>query len=275
MNTTPASLKRFFQNNNPEYVSKLHLKFCGVNMKLHFSFIVLLLAAKASFAQLKITFPSKDDVTVTADWYPVNSESQTILLCHQNGFSRGEYRETAQKLNKLGFNCLAIDQRAGGEVNGVPDETARDAKEKKKELTPINAEQDIQAAVDWLFQKYNRRIILFGSSYSASLALKVAKENDHVFAVVAFSPGEYFESKDFVAKHVSGLKKPVFLTSSKQEAPAVTELSKDILSLVKLQYIPKGEGDHGSKVLWSSKPENQDYWAALMSFLNRMKKENE
>lgn len=245
-------------------------------MKLHRSlFLVLFCCASASFAQLKITFPSKDDVTITADWYPVNSESQTILLCHQNGFSRGEYRETAAKLNKLGFNCMAIDLRVGKEVNGVVNETAQDAKEKRKALNFSNAEQDMEAAVDWIFRKYDRRVILLGSSYSASLALKVAKENDHVFAVIAFSPGEYFDSKDFVAKHISGLKKPAFLTSSRSEAAGVTELTKDVMSLIKVQYIPKGAGDHGSKVLWSTAPENQDYWAALMSFLNRMKKENE
>ncbi len=244
-------------------------------MRTNIFIILFLVAASSSFAQLKITFPSKDDVIITADWYPVNSESQTILLCHQNGFSRGEYNETAVKLNKLGFNCMAIDQRVGVEVNGVVNETAKDAKDKKKVLTFINAEQDITAAIDWLFSKYKRRIILLGSSYSASLALKIANENDHVFAAVAFSPGEYFEGEKFIAMSVNGLKKPVFLTSSKEEAPAVTELSKDIISLVKIQFIPRGEGDHGSKVLWSSKPENQDYWAALMSFLNRMKKENE
>lgn len=237
--------------------------------------IVLIACVKTTFAQLKVTFSSRDDVTITADWYPVNSESMTILLCHQNGYSRGEYAETAMKLNKLGFNCLAVDLRAGAEVNGVKNETAADAKKKKKALTFNNAEQDIEASANWLFEKYNRRIIVLGSSYSASLALKVAKDNENVFAAAAFSPGEYFEGKNFFAKHVSGLKKPVFLTSSKEEAPAVTEASKDIMSLIKIQYIPKGEGDHGSKVLWSTSAENQDYWAALISFLNRMKKENE
>jgi len=244
-------------------------------MKVYTLLFLFLVIGKFSTAQLKMTFPSKDEVTITADWYPVNSESLTILLCHQNSFSRGEYAETAKKLNMLGFNCLAIDQRVGKEVNGVENETTKDARTRGKTLSYINAEQDIVAAVDWLFAKYNRRVIILGSSYSASLALKVAKENNNVFAVAAFSPGEYFEEKNFISKSISGLKKPVFLTSSKEEAPAVTELSKDVMSLVKLQYIPKGNGDHGSKVLWSKSDENQDYWAALVSFLNRMKKENE
>ena len=92
-------------------------------MKQRILLLLFLLGAKTSFAQLTVTFPSLDSVTITADWYPVNSESQTILLCHQNGFSRGEYAESARKLNMIGFNCLAIDQRVGNEVNGVTNET--------------------------------------------------------------------------------------------------------------------------------------------------------
>jgi dienelactone hydrolase len=244
-------------------------------MKTSTFFFLFFFIAAFSSAQLKMTFPSKDGVTITADWYPVNSESQTILLCHQNGFSRGEYSETAKKLNMLGFNCLAIDQRAGKAVNGIENETAKDAKAKGKNASPQNAEQDIDAAVNWLYEKYNRRIILLGSSYSASLALKVAMENNYVFAVAAFSPGEYFDDKNYISKSIIGLKKPVFLTSSKEEAPAVTDLTRDVMSLVKVQFIPKRAGDHGSKVLWSKSDDNQDYWAALVSFLNRMKKENE
>ena len=244
-------------------------------MKPYAFLFLFFFTAEISIAQLQMTFPSKDGVTITADWYPVNSESETILLCHQNGFSRGEYIETAKKMNMLGFNCLAIDQRAGKAVNGIENETAKDAHAKGKTASPLNSEQDIAAAVDWLFEKYNRRVILLGSSYSASLALKVAMENNHVFAVAAFSPGEYFDEKNFISKSITGLRKPVFLTSSKEEAPAVTELTKDVMSLVKIQFIPKGAGDHGSKVLWNKNSENQDYWAALVSFLNRMKKENE
>jgi len=244
-------------------------------MKPNILLLLFFFIAHFSSAQLKMTFPSKDGLTITADWYPVNSESHTILLCHQNGFSRGEYLETAKKLNMLGFNCLAIDQRVGKEVNGVVNETAKEAAAKGKPQNYINAEQDIVAAVDWLYAKYNRRIIVIGSSYSASLALKIAKENNLVYAVAAFSPGEYFGEKDFIAKAINGLKKPVFLTSSKEEAADVTELTKDVMSSIKLQFIPKGAGDHGSKVLWSKSEENQDYWAGLMSFLNRMKKENE
>ncbi len=225
-----------------------------------------------SNAQLKITFPSKDSLTITADWYPVSENMPVILLCHQARFSRGEYSETALKLNKFGFNCLAIDQRFGNEANGVTNETAAEAKRLKKSQTNLDAEQDMIAALDYLFGKYKKPIIILGSSYSASLALAIAKDNNHVFAVAAFSPGEYFVQKDFVAKHIDGLNKPVFITSSKEEADAVTDLVKDVVSLIKVQYIPKSKGDHGSKVLWNSSSLHEEYWIALMSFLDKMKK---
>ena len=234
--------------------------------------ILFIMAYQVTNAQLKLTFPSKDGLMITADWYPVNSAFPVILLCHQNRFSRGEYIETALRLNKFGFNCLAIDQRSGEEMNGIVNETAAEAKKRKKGQTYLDAEQDILAAIDYLYEKYKRKIILTGSSYSASLVLKIAKENEHILGVAAFSPGEYFDQKDFVAKSINGLNKPVFITSSKEEADGVTDLVKDVVSMIKVQYIPKSGGDHGSKVLWSSKPGNQEYWIAYMSFLNKLKK---
>jgi hypothetical protein len=108
--------------------------------KEHFILLLLSLISLKSGAQLTVTFPSKDSLTVTADWYPVDNDRPVVLLCHQNRFSRGEYRETALKLNKFGLNCLAIDQRIGDEVNGVRNETAAVAKAKK--ITPSFADAE-------------------------------------------------------------------------------------------------------------------------------------
>jgi dienelactone hydrolase len=223
-------------------------------------------------AQLKVFFPAKDELMITANWYPVSSDYPVILLCHQNGYSRGEYAETALRLNKFDFNCLAIDQRVGKTVNGVLNETAADAEEKKKSQSFEDAEQDILAALDYLQTQYKQKVIILGSSYSASLALKIAASSDRVSAVVAFSPGEYFSDPHYISSSIEKLDKPVFITSSRKEADGVTQLVRDVNSKIKIQYIPKQEGDHGSKVLWSTSPQNQEYWIALMSFLNKVKK---
>ena len=226
----------------------------------------------ASQAQLTVTFPSRDSLLVTGDWYPVENTLPVILLCHQNRYSRGEYRETAIKLNKFGFNCLAIDQRVGDEINGVKNETAARAKQQKLNPAAADAEQDILSGIDFLYEKYHRKIILLGSSYSASLVLKIAAGNPKVLAVIAFSPGEYFPDKKHVSKNISTLTKPVFVTSSLDEAAGVTDLVKDVNARIKVQYIPKSKGVHGSKALWDNNPDHNEYWVTLMSFLNRLKK---
>ncbi|MGY8687411.1 MAG: hypothetical protein ACKVHP_06705, partial [Verrucomicrobiales bacterium] len=77
-----------------------------------------------------VSFDSQDGLEVTADLFMAheNPETPFILLFHQAGFSRGEYREIAPRLNQLGFNCMAIDQRSGNAANGVTNETAQRAK---------------------------------------------------------------------------------------------------------------------------------------------------
>ena len=236
---------------------------------LLFAFIFSILQASA---QLKVTFPAKDGVNVTADWYPVSSNLPVILLCHQNQYSRGEYSETALRLNKFGFNCLALDQRVGDICNNVKNETAEAAK--AKHLTPVyeDTENDINAAVDFLFEKYKKPIIIVGSSYSAGLALKIAAENNKIMAAAVFSPGEYFTDKSYIGNSIKTLMKPVFATSSKAESADVTDLLKDVNSRIKIQYIPQSAGEHGSKVLWPNMPGNQEYWIAFMSYLDKLKK---
>ncbi len=241
------------------------------DMRKLFIVAILLFVQQFASAQLKLNFPSGDGLMITADWYPVSSNLPVILLCHQNNSSRGEFIDACLRLNKLGFNCLAVDLRVGAEIKGTPNETAEAAKKKNLKPSYQDAEQDMVAALDYLYQKYNRPITILGSSYSASLALKVAAENPNVASVIVFSPGEYFDDKKFVSNHIQKLNKPIFATSSRSEADGVTDLLKDVNSRIKIQYIPASRGDHGAKVLWPDSQYNQEYWIALMSFLERIK----
>ena len=218
-----------------------------------------------------LTIPAPDGLTVTADLYVADSAAPVILLCHQAGYSRGEYLETAKRLQKFGFTSLAIDQRSGKECNAIRNETARAAAIGHYQRNYIDARPDIAAGIDFLHSNYHRKVIVLGSSYSASLALVEAKENPNVAAVVVFSPGEYFGEKDFISKKIAGLDKPVFATSSLSESAAVTDLLKDVTSALKIQFIPTTEGNHGSKVLWPTNSNNQEYWLTLMAFLSKIK----
>lgn len=231
-----------------------------------FSLVFILFALQIN-AQEKITFPSLDGLSITADYYKGLKTRPVILLCHQAGYSRGEYLATAKALQKMGYVCLAIDQRSGGAINGVSNETAALAKQKKLPTEFLNAEQDIEAAIEYCFNRFQKKVVVVGSSYSASLILKLASTNDHIARVVSFSPGDYFNGKIILSDYINKIKIPTFITSSKKESVDITKLLSDANKKVIKQFIPTSEGDHGSKVLWVGDEKNNEYWKAMMLFL--------
>ena len=214
-----------------------------------------------------ITFYAKDSVLVTADTYFINEIPPTILLCHQAGFSRGEYIETANKLNKLGFSCMAIDQRSGKAVNGVINQTAKNADSKLMNVGYAGAKQDLEAAIDYLFElNGNQPIILVGSSYSASLALWLGSENNKIKAVAAFSPGEYLKNMS-LADTIKQIKIPTFITSSQREIRPVEKLIRFVKPTYITHFKPDVEGIHGSRAIWDSTEGHETYWNAFKEFL--------
>ena len=212
-------------------------------------------------------FSAADGVPVTATIYKKSDSATWIVLCHQAGYSRGEYNEIAPKLVALGFNCIAIDARSGDQVNGVPNQTAQAAHDAKKPTEYLDAKQDIEAAVNYAYGLGKRKVILFGSSYSASLALLLGTTSRAIEAIVAFSPGEYFGDHLNLTRSIQSLSIPTFVTSARKEAGGVTALFHGQAASSVTQFVPNKEGVHGASALWSSTPNNDEYWTALKSFL--------
>lgn len=213
-----------------------------------------------------VVFFATDSVQITADTYFLPTKSPMILLCHQAGYSRGEYIDTAKKLNALGFSCMAIDQRSGKEVNGITNQTAIDADKKLKNVGYSGAKKDIDAAILYLVAITQEPVILVGSSYSASLALWIASENDMVSAVAAFSPGEYLKNTH-LAEKIKSLAVPTFITSSKREIAPVEKLMRLTNSKYVTHYKPVEKGIHGSRAIWDSTVGYKGYWNAFKTFI--------
>jgi dienelactone hydrolase len=242
------------------------------NSHLIIGFFLSLMVFSTS-AQEKVTFQSKDGLTITADLYISATQNPYIILLHQAGYSRGEYREIAPRLVNLGYNCLALDQRSGEEVNFIKNETAARAKEKNLPVNYIDALPDIHAAIDFVKKKTSKSIVLWGSSYSASLALIVAAQELKVGALVVFSPGEYFEPNNFIHAKISKISVPVLALSSKTEYPSMVDLLSVVAKPLVTTFRPSsGAGVHGSKALWESNPSNKEYWMAVTVFFSKLKK---
>lgn len=227
-----------------------------------------------SLAVEKVTFPAPDSLTITANLFHKGNDFPVIVLCHQAGSSKDEYNDIAQELWKMGYNCLALDQRSGGDRLGGNNETANLAVKKGiTALSYFDAQQDMLAGIDYANQKYGKQVILVGSSYSAALALKITNQNEKVKAVASFSPGEYYKEKGktFITDAMTGLTKPMFITSAKNEASYLEGFYKVSESEIKIHYIPEEEGIHGARALWSTTKGTEGYWEAFKGFLNQIK----
>lgn len=217
---------------------------------------VMLLMGMASFASATpsiaevITFTSADNLLITADRYTPHTSNNTplIVLFHQAGSSRGEYNEIAPRLNKLGFNCIAVDLRSGEYSRGKDNETAIRASIAGLATSYADALPDIIAALQYANKQYSdSKIIAWGSSYSAALALKVAGDFPELLdGVIAFSPGEYFshlgKSKTWIRDSALKIRAPAFITSSKDEASDWALIHGVINPAMRKSFIPRNSG---------------------------------
>ena len=218
-----------------------------------------------------IQFPAGDGVTITADVYaPLPPTAPFIVLFHQAGFSRGEYRTIAPRLNQLGFNAMAVDARSGEATQGVGNETAAEACKLGKSKSYVDAIPDLKAAVAQARTLAQGKVLVWGSSYSSALVLVLGTEL-HADAVLSFSPGEYFDdqgkSKTWVAENAKTLTVPVFIASAKSEAGEWAPIAAAIDATKLTTFVPATAGHHGSSTLWPTQPDHEAYWTALTAFL--------
>lgn len=217
--------------------------------------------------QGKVSFVAPDSIEIVADYYPAEGSDKVIILLHQANFSRAEYKDIAPRLVEAGYSCLAVDLRSGQFIHETPNETNVNALKAGKGTKFQDARQDIKAAIDFAKRRIKKKIVLWGSSYSATLSLMEGRDNPDVVKVVAFSPGVYFSSENTIKAAIAEYHKPVFVTCSKAEIPMVKQLTLVIPEQYLSFYEPDFTGDHGAKVLWQHNEGTDKMFEALVNFL--------
>ncbi len=177
------------------------------------------------YTSKKVEFNAPDELVISGNLYEIAKNKPVILLMHQAGYNRMEYADIAPKLNKLGYNCLSVDLRSGGPFAGKPNSTNTRAVEKGLKPSMTDAQQDIAVAIDYLHKRYNQNVIIWGSSFSSSLALLEGAVNPKVKAIISFSPGDYFgDAAPSLSTIFTKIEKPFLVTSSQAEAETLTDL---------------------------------------------------
>ena len=223
--------------------------------------------ATAQASPTVVTVHAADGVKVYGDYYPAAHPKALILLFHQAGSSKDEYRTIAPRLVRQGFSALAIDQRSGGSLFGR-NETAAGL---GREASYLEAAKDLDAAIAWA-RASKLPIVLWGSSYSAALVILEAAQQPDVKAVLAFSPGEYLGDPMLVHRAAGKIHIPLFATSASdpQEVAAARSILAASPSAAKQQFVAR-HGIHGSSTLLAARdPQGAtDNWAAVEAFLKR------
>ena len=134
------------------------------------------------------TLTAADGVTIAADVGTASGRRRgTILLFHMAGSNYAEYAPITPRLNGIGFDTIAIDQRSGGTEFGRRNETAARLGRNPGFAAAL---PDMEAALTRA--RGNGPVVIWGSSYSAALVFVLAAGHPtDIAAVLAFSPGEY------------------------------------------------------------------------------------
>lgn len=106
--------------------------------------------------------------------YVVNKEVPTIILLHGFGFHSFEYEELAPLLAESNFNCLAFDFRCHGRSDG-----------KRGYWTLQELVDDTKNAVDYVYNRFNDKIGIFGNSLGAIAAVFAASQDFRIKSIVA------------------------------------------------------------------------------------------
>ncbi len=204
-------------------------------------------AATGEVASQAVMLRARDGVSISGLAYTADHPKAIVLLFHQAESSKAEYATIAPR--------LVVAGRLG------------------KPASYEQAKPDLEAALDWATAKH-LPVVLWGSSYSASLVFEVAAEHpQEVSAVMAFSPGEYFDDTGAVARAAAKVRAPIYVTSS-PDAGEVSD-AKAILAASparsKTQYVPQF-GVHGAATLIEAQDPKgaAENWKHALAFLNAL-----
>lgn len=139
------------------------------------------------------TFQSADSITIVSDEYRVNTDAPILVLFHQGGSNvQGEYESIIPRLTDRGYNVLAVDLRVGGQYYGDYNRTVAGRPDYgfPANYDYCGAYPDLKAALTYVQESsFTGPVVLWGSSFSASLVIQLASERtDEVAGVLAFSP---------------------------------------------------------------------------------------
>ncbi len=199
----------------------------------------------------KISLTTKDEVKIAADLYSVDNAVGWLVLVHMMPATKESYKDLAARLQRLGYESVAIDLRGHGESDGGPNGYLNfsDVDNQKSIL-------DLEAATSYLIQERGAapdKISFIGASIGANLSLQYISENPELKNVILLSAGlDYrgIKTEPLVKNLEAGQK--VFFVSAKDDDNNAEE-SQKLFDLTPAGVEKKikiyDSGGHGTDIL--------------------------
>ncbi len=222
---------------------------------------------------VEIDFLASDSLRIFGDLYHQDKSNPTVFLFHQgrsNG--RAEYLELIPTLLDKGYNVVSIDQRRGGQLYGRYNRTV--AQLMLNGYSYCDTYPDLEGIVNYMTKAgYVGKRVLWGSSYSAALVVRLAHNRPEDFhAVLSFSPASGGPMQDCKADDFfETLKVPLLLMRPGNEMEIESVAAQLLLAK---QYGHKtyvvDHGVHGSSMMVASRVDGSilDQWEVVHSFLD-------
>lgn len=246
---------------------------CSRTLALFLVGLLVIQSVRAQDADRSFTIKTEDGITIYGDLYePKNVKRPPLILAfHQaGGDGRGEYAPIIPRLVSEGYAVITIDQRSGGDSFGGVNRTI--AELGNANYSYCDAYPDLEAALEYARRQGFGRIIVWGSSYSAALVIRLAADHpESVDRVLAFSPVSGDAMGDCgPMEPASRLKLPALMLRPAREA-AMSAVASD-LKMYRDQghatYVSEG-GSHGSSILIEDRggEATEMTWNRVLEFL--------
>ena len=175
---------------------------------------------------------TSDEVEIAGDFYPAAEKaSPAVVLLHMMPSNKEGWREFALKLNRAGFQCLAIDLRGHGESQGGPNGYREFSNEDHR-----SSIEDVSAAAEFFLSREVplESVSLCGASIGANLSLWFQSEHPETRAGVLLSPGLSYHGIDTepMAKKINE-NQSVFLAAGGENDEYSSETSRKLFDILK------------------------------------------
>jgi len=210
--------------------------------------IFYLQKSKAKMEVQKVSFITKDGVTIVANYYPNKSAKFAGILVHMRPKTKESFDDLAKFLQKEGYALLAIDLRGHGEstesVKGKLDYNKFSEDEEKESINDL-----ISASLFLEKEGYPKdRQFLIGASIGANLSFQFLSENPQVKAIVLLSPGLNYRGVILENFKKEGLGEKIFVISALDDEPAYIAGRTLKSWYPDLNYLELPSGGHGTNL---------------------------